>query len=69
MGLISQIQKEAADREAGRSTPETRSEDIYRLLKEYRTVPDMPYGVSAGILTPRETWLYDRLVKIVEEGR
>ena len=39
------------------------ADDVYELLKAYRTLPDTGTWVAAGILTPRETWLLDRLTE------
>lgn len=36
-------------------------EAVHDLLKRYRDVRDDPGGAAAGILSPRETWLYERL--------
>lgn len=55
----------ASDRERRAATmarlDHGRRNALYELLKEYRGVPDSKQGVCAGTLTPRETWLFDRL--------
>jgi DNA replication initiation complex subunit (GINS family) len=42
------------------------SSQVCELLKRYRKVPTTACLTAAGGLTTRETWLYDRLIKIIE---
>lgn len=42
---------------------------VYEIIKAYRDVPDEKSGVCVGILSPRETALFDAIISAMKEDQ